>query len=260
MIKAELIAKRSLNEQDFAIDLLAPEIAAGAAPGMFVMLRGSEAVDPITPRPYSIMSIIRENGKSIGFSLLIKALGRGSRAIEQRAAGDLLPVTGPFGNPLELDSDHHYLIVAGGTGIAPAVFAVQELVRVGGSYKILYGGKSARDVHLAELDRLGIEASPTTEDGSLGHKGLVTDLLETELPSSTDGVVCFACGPWAMMKRCAEICASKGVSCYCSLERYMACGFGVCLACVFRTKTEDEYHTCCQDGPVVNGAEVDWDA
>ena len=258
--KAEIIAKRRLSADEFALDLRCPEIAAESAPGRFVMVRGSAAVDPITPRPISLFSRIWEGGEPVGFTLIIKLFGRGTRAIESRAVGDLLTLNGPLGNSLEMDPARRYLMVAGGTGIAPAAFAAQELAKKGADFAILYGGRSADAVQLTELERIGLSADPVTEDGSLGSRGLVTDALLAELERDSEGVTCFACGPWEMMRRCAEICAEHGVECLCSLERYMACGFGVCLSCVYRNRGDEEYHTCCQEGPVVNGLEVDWDA
>ena len=258
--KAEIIAKRQLNAEEFALDLHCPEIAAAARPAQFVMLRASDAIDPLTPRPLSIFARLSDGGKPAGFTLIIKTFGRGTLAVAQRSIGDLLPVTGPLGNHLEINSSRRFLMVAGGTGIAPAAFAAQELSRIGGDYKILYGGRASDSVHLSELERIGIEALAVTEDGSLGQRGLVTDILERELQSSADGLLCFACGPWAMMRRSAEICAAGGAECACSLERYMACGIGVCLSCIYRNKGDEGYHTCCQEGPVVEGLEVDWDA
>jgi dihydroorotate dehydrogenase electron transfer subunit len=260
VIKAEIVARRRLNPLEFALDLRCPEVAAAAGPGQFVMLRASEAIDPLTPRPISIFSTFEEGGSPAGITLVIKVFGRGTRALASREPGDLLPLTGPLGNRIELDPARNYLMVAGGTGIAPAAFAARELAQRGGRFRILYGGRSKEAVHLGELGRIGLEAEAVTEDGSLGRRGLVTEILEQELKSVADGTICFSCGPWAMMRRSAEICAARGVECLCSLERYMACGIGVCLSCIYRTKGNDDYRTCCLEGPVVNGLEVDWDA
>jgi len=258
--EAEIIARRRLSADELALDLRCPEIAAEAQPAQFVMLRASATVDPITPRPISILAKVMEAGEPIGITLIIKILGRGTTAISERGVGDSLPINGPLGNPLKLDRARRYLMVAGGTGIAPVAFAAWELRRAGGDFSILYGGGDKESVHLSELGRIGLDAKPVTEDGSLGRSGLVTEALEEELATAADGAVCFACGPWAMMRRAAEICSARGVECLCSLERYMACGIGICLSCVYRNKEDESYHTCCREGPVVSGREVDWDA
>ncbi len=255
-----LTAKRRLGGGCIAVDVRDPEIAAVAKPGQFVMVRATEGVDTITPRPLSIFARVRENGKPTGFTLLVKIIGPGTRAIDERQVGQAISVAGPFGEGLEPDPGRFHLLVAGGTGIAPVAFAAQELARAGGSFEILYGGGGKQDVHLDELRRAGLEARSATEDGSLGFKGLVTELLERRLDDDGGEPLVFACGPWEMMRRAAAICRERGIECLCSLERYMACGFGVCLSCVFRKTTDSSYHTCCQEGPVVNGLEVDWDA
>lgn len=263
VVKAEIIGMRELAPDTFSIRLHAPAIAESALPGNFVMVRPSQpgqGWDPITPRPFSIYALLYEHGRPVGFSLIIKMLGRGSAAIRAHAPGDTLQCTGPLGNHIEFEPDRHYTMVAGGTGIAPVAFSAQQMERGGGRYTILYGGRGKGDVHLGELERLGLTALPATEDGSLGHHGLVTELMQMRLEHARPGQIVFACGPWAMMRAASAICTEMNVECLCSLERYMACGFGVCLACVYRKKDDDAYHTCCREGPVVVGAEVDWDA
>lgn len=151
-------------------------------------------------------------------------------------------------------------MAAGGTGIAPVAFAAQEMKRRGIKYTILYGGRSAGDVHLDELNEFGLTAEAVTEDGTAGTKGLVTEPLKERLKGAAANLEVFACGPWAMMKAASTVCEEFNKDCFCSLERYMACGFGVCLACVYKKNGDDKYHTCCKEGPIVNGLEVNWDA
>ena len=261
--RAEIIGKRLLSEDTVSIQFHCPEIASIAKPGQFVMVRPSNAdngYDPITPRPYSIYAPLAEKSGITGFSLIIKILGRGSEAICSNPDGAKLQCTGPLGNCLEIDPARHCTMVAGGTGIAPVAFAALEMEQLGASYSILYGGKNKRQVHLDELSEFGLSALPATEDGSLGHHGLVTEMMEIELKRNNSDKIVFACGPWNMMRAATGIAQSLDTPCYCSLERYMACGFGVCLACVYRKHNDDGYHTCCLEGPVVNGMEVDWDA
>jgi dihydroorotate dehydrogenase electron transfer subunit len=259
-VKAVITDKRPLGASAFAVDLRQPEIAAEAGPGMFVMVRGADGTDPITPRPISVFARTQSKGRLDGLTLLIKVLGPGTKAVQAKAVGDYLSVTGPLGNPLRLREDSKYLLVAGGTGIAPAAFAAQELSAKGGRFDILYGGRTRDDLHISELARLGLDPLLATENGSVGRRGLVTEAMEEFLDRSRESPVVFACGPWEMMRRCARICAERGLESACSLERYMACGYGVCLSCVFKKRDDERYHTCCGDGPVVNGLEVDWDA
>jgi dihydroorotate dehydrogenase electron transfer subunit len=167
----------------------------------------------------------------------------------------------PLGNDFIIEDGKEYLMAAGGTGIAPVAFAAQEMQKRGIKYSILYGGRSAGDVHLDELEEFGLKAQAVTEDGTAGLKGLVTKPLEERLKGAAANIEVFACGPWAMMKAASEVAEKAGKEhCWCSLERYMACGFGVCLACVYKKNSDEKFHTCCKEGPIVNGLEVNWDA
>lgn len=261
---AVVSGKRKLSEDTYSIQYNCPEIAGIAKPGNFVMVRPNlpdEGIDPITPRPFGIYTLIEAAGKPLGFSLIVKVMGKGTRAIVNKNVGDLVQINGPLGNEFVIEEGKEYLMAAGGTGIAPVAFAAQEMKKRNISFTILYGGRSVGDVHLDELDEFGIPAKAVTEDGTAGISGLVTKPLKESLISAAVNVEVFACGPWAMMKAASLVCQEAGrKSCWCSLERYMACGFGVCLACVYKKNSDEKYHTCCKEGPIVNGLEVNWDA
>jgi dihydroorotate dehydrogenase electron transfer subunit len=262
VFNAEITEKRLLPDGAYIIGFRCPELAKEAKPGQFVMVRPSTAeqgLDPITPRPYGILAIQHENNQPVGFLLVVKVLGKGGASIVRHEVGETLQVNGPRGQELEIDKAKRYLLVAGGTGIAPVLSAAQAMKAAGVNYKILYGGQVKDAVYIEEIQRLGFEAVVATDDGSLGQKGLVTLPLKTALAEDPDQVV-FACGPWGMMRACTDISTEFDAECYVSLERYMACGFGVCLACVYQRVGEDFYRTCCKEGPVVKGAEVNWDA
>lgn len=260
---AEIVGRRDLAPDTFSIGFHAPELAAAVRPGNFVMVRPSnpdDGIDPITPRPFSVYGLLEGDDGPVGFTLIVKILGRGTEAIARWRPGDVLQVTGPLGNALEIDPAVRYLMVAGGTGIAPVACAGREMRRRGIDFTILYGGQHTGAVHLDELAVFDLDAEPATDDGSLGYHGLVTSFMEEKLRGDWAGATVFACGPWRMMEAAARIAAQYDVPCLCSLERYMACGFGVCLACVYRATTDERYHTCCKEGPIVNGREVDWNA
>lgn len=261
---APVIGKRILAEDTVVLEFELPELAQLAQPGHFVMvgpMRDQVNFDPITPRPYSILGLLYdESDTPYGFSLIIKTFGRGSEAICARQVGDHLRINGPLGRPLSIAEHLHFVMVAGGTGVAPVTFAAQQMTRNKQPHTVLYGGRNKDAVFLKELERYGASAVPATEDGSLGHHGFVTELLEMRLDSGKDGQHVFSCGPWGMMRASVEVARRFSVPCTCSLERYMACGFGVCLACIYKKTTDEVNHTCCKEGPVVDGMEVDWDA
>jgi len=148
--------------------------------------------------------------------------------------------------------------VAGGTGIASVYELAARLARRGpGDARVLLGARSAADLMgAADVAALGVGVEIATEDGSLGTRGLVTELLEAALARDSSAHV-YACGPTAMMRRCAEICAARGAACSVSLENPMACGFGVCLGCAAPLR-DGAFALVCRDGPVFDADRVDW--
>jgi dihydroorotate dehydrogenase electron transfer subunit len=214
------------------------------------MLRGAEWGDaPLLPRPMSVLS----GGEYP--SLLIKVVGEGTRRMARAEGGEPYSVLGPLGTSWEVPGpERRAVLVAGGVGVAPLLFWARELAASGRNFVVLYGGRSRRDLPLIEeLEELG-QVYVTTEDGSRGKSGRVTQLLP-EIVTDADEV--FTCGPDAMMAKVAQYCSSVGVRCQASLETPMACGYGVCLGCAVKTSS-GAYLYACMQGPCVDAATIDW--
>ncbi|MCP4007304.1 MAG: dihydroorotate dehydrogenase electron transfer subunit [bacterium] len=216
-------------------------------PGQFAMLKldpDGPHRDPLLPRP---MAIYRADGDVVEFR--IKIVGRGTRALAELPAGASLRVTGPLGNGFPAPRGSS-ILVGGGSGIA----SLFELARdTTPAPTVLLGGRSQADIlGLDDFEKLSIDLRIATEDGSLGTRGYVTELLQPE-----PGEVVYACGPTAMMQRVAEIAQKAGASCRVSLEANMACGFGICLGCVVETRNGFRY--VCKDGPVFSAEDVSWE-
>jgi dihydroorotate dehydrogenase electron transfer subunit len=224
---------------------------ASALPGQFVMVRGAEWGDaPLLPRPMSYLT----GGNTP--SILIKVIGEGTLRMGRAEPGEPFTLLGPLGLPWRAPSPSRRLVlVGGGVGIAPLLFLARSLATAGGPKPIaLYGGRSSRDLPLDDdLEDLS-ELHVTTEDGSRGTKGRITDVLAELLGPDKD---VFTCGPDRMMARVAEMCAARDVPCEASLETPMACGYGVCLGCPVPT-TEGGYIYACTQGPCVDARRVDW--
>ncbi len=257
MNKSLITANRVISEDLFAIDILDEDIARKALPGQFVMILPAE--DFLVSRPFSIFARIWDGDNPIGFTLLIKVVGQGTKLISNVKPGDYINVRGPLGNNFEYTNANQYLLVAGGTGIAPICFCAQEMSLHGINYSLLYGVKNIHQAATEELETLEVQGTFASEDGSIGNHGMVSGLLSTKLKEHSNDMIVFACGPWEMLHSCSNICDSFSTPCICSLERYMACGIGVCLSCVFQSPKDDHYHTCCKEGPVVHTTEVRWD-
>ncbi len=219
----------------------------GHRPGQFAMLSlDSRALrsDPLLPRP---MAVYRAEGERLEFRF--KPVGRGTRLLGELPEGARIWIVGPLGNGFA-DPRGRPLLVGGGTGIA----SLYELAaRCAPDVQVLLGGRTRDEIlGLDDFEALQIELHVATEDGSLGHRGRVTELLK---PAPGDEV--YACGPSAMMARAHELAEAAGVRAWASLETHMACGFGVCLGCAVRTQSGFQY--VCTQGPVFDTREILWE-
>jgi dihydroorotate dehydrogenase electron transfer subunit len=235
----------------------------GFLPGQFVMLSpGPQAAaprtDPLLPRPMAVYREWRAGGEA-EIEILFKRHGRGTALLAESAPGARVGVVGPLGRGFRLPDAGRALLVAGGTGIASVYELAARLAQAGrAQVAVLLGARGAGDLMgAADFEALGVRLEIATEDGSRGRRGQVTELLEAELSRDASAQV-FACGPTAMMRRCAELCAARGAACSVSLENPMACGFGVCLGCA-APQTDGGFALVCRDGPVFDAASVAWE-
>lgn len=217
-------------------------------PGQFVMLRAWAGWDPLLPRAFSLYG--REPTERI--EILLKRVGPGTERLGSLRPGDEVTVHGPLGRPFEVvEGATVHLLVAGGIGIAPLLPLARVLA--GRRTLLLFGGRSAAD-HPGAGDFEGLaEVRLATDDGSVGHRGLVTELLSEVLSREARPAV-YACGPEPMLARVARMCREASVPGQLSLEAPMACGYGACLGCVVATR--DGYRRACRDGPVFRAEEV----
>jgi dihydroorotate dehydrogenase electron transfer subunit len=219
-------------------------------PGQFAMVRGAEWGDaPLLPRPMSYLT----GGTTP--SILIKVIGEGTRRMGRAEPGEPFELLGPLGLCWRPPTpERRQLLVAGGVGIAPLLFLARALAEQGRRPISIYGGRSSRDLPLD--DDLGeiTEMHLTTEDGSRGVSGRVTDVLPEVLASDVE---VYTCGPDRMMARVAEICARRDIPCEVSLETPMACGYGVCLGCPVATR-DGGYVYACMQGPCIDARRIDF--
>ena len=256
----EIVFNKRVASNTFFMGLRSSEIAAEARPGQFVMLKVGRGMDPLLRRPFSICGIREENL----ILILYRIVGQGTRIMCNARVGESLSVLGPLGNGFEMPHKGDMpILVAGGMGIAPLIFLAS--IMEPGSFSFFAGFGSAKEV--VATDEVGsseVDLSISTDDGSAGHRGLVTELLENRL-TGFDGKtnpVLFACGPLPMLKEVAAISFDKDIPCQVSLEASMACGLGACQGCAIRRSSEQAiaYYNVCQDGPVFDVNVLDWGA
>lgn len=253
---------RQLAPRYFHIRLRLPE-RVDVQPGQFGMVRPEGLVEPILRRA---LAIHRAEGDAVEFIYLV--LGRGLEALTRVREGERVDVLLPLGNtyPTEpvLNDGRKALIVAGGVG-SPALFMLaSELVSKDADVHVYFGGRTRFDLPaLDEFEELGCPVTVTTDDGSAGERGFVTVPLERDLSASEHASVVYTCGPWPMMSRVATISAEHGARCFVSLEASMACGFGICVACVVEVCEGSfappfKYQKVCTEGPVFPAEAIVW--
>ena len=292
---ATVIESQRLYGDTWVLWLHAPQVARGAAPGRFLMLRcndvgpghgrhdlaatfrsppagphegrgglppeaGPPAAEklasttfsaasygpPMLPRPMSYHRL-RPAGDGHDFAILYEVVGRGTQWLSQRRPGDSIFVHGPLGRGCSVrPSASHLLLVAGGIGVAPLIYLADEEVARGRHVTLIQGTRSAEGLFPARLLPPEVEVAVTTEDGSAGQRGLVTDLVPEYL-SWADQV--FACGPSAMFTTLADVMrrSQSRRPVQVLLEEVMPCGTGICYGCA--VKTRRGVRLICKDGP-----------
>ena len=257
---ATLIERRPLGGAYVLLTFHHPE-AATARAGQFVMMKAGLSVEPLLPRPFSILEA--DPARST-FRLFLKSVGPGSRGLAALPVGESASCLGPLGRPFAAPTGAaEALLVAGGYGIAPFLLFCQELHRQGRRARVFYGGRTAEDIQVREaFEPLSVPVVAATEDGSLGHRGRVTEPLAAYLETGPGPVHLFACGPDAMLHAVARIAEGRGLPAQLSLDPWMGCGVGTCLGCVVRIQRAEEerpYPRCaCTEGPVFDAREVVW--
>lgn len=244
----------------FRMGLAFPELAQIARPGQFVMVRRPDRRIPLLRRPFSVHSRLVDNGKVRGFELLYKIVGEGTQALAEMKAGDVLDVLGPLGKGYLIPDDvRDAFLVAGGIGVASLYYLALDLAEHRAVRSTVFlGGCSAADILCQDaFEAMGAEVQITTEDCTLGEKGVVTSRVEQALRGKARPDMIYACGPTAMLKAVGALAASYEVPCQISLESAMACGFGVCLGCaVEKAGSPGTYFHACIDGPVFDSRDV----
>ena len=235
------------------IQLHCPEIADEAKPGQFVMVRCGE--ECLLPRPFSIHQVNAEGDIALFFAVLEG--GKGSQWLSQRRTGDIVELFGLLGNGFSINPDsQNLLLVAGGMGLAPLCFLAQQAIREKRSVTLLLGA-AIGPLYTERPENLlppRINIATTTEDGSSGYHGKVTDLIPKYIDRADQ---IFACGPLPMYRDMATRNQQISKPVQISLEVRMGCGLGVCYGCTVKTK--NGLKQVCKDGPVFALDDILWD-
>jgi dihydroorotate dehydrogenase electron transfer subunit len=263
---ATVVEQARMAQDTYRLRLHCPEIAARIVPGQFFMIRASGRNDPLLGRPFALYDVYEENGRAAGLDFGYLVIGKLTALMTAWKPGDPVEIWGPLGNGFPLPGCRHLLCVAGGIGQTPFLAVVREalgqktygqparqMARRPEFVSLCYGVRS-KD-YLAGMEDFstpGLRISLATDDGSLAHRGFVTDLLAQSFQSENPPDCVYSCGPEPMMRKVAELCADHKTACWLSLETPMACGIGACFSCVARVREGDgwDYRRSCVEGPV----------
>lgn len=274
---ATVDAGRQLARDTWAVRIHQPQLAQQILPGQFFMLRPSVGSDPLLGRPFALYDIYRDSsGQPAGVEFGFVVVGKLTALMADWHPGESVEIWGPLGNGFAPSAARHLVCVAGGIGQTPFLAVAREalgLETYGDPVRVLqqrpqsvtlcYGARS-KD-YLAGLDDFelpGLQVRISTDDGSAGHRGFVTELLRLQLSEQPADTDVYCCGPEPMMHAVAEICHELSVPCWLSLETPMACGFGACFSCVTRVREPDgswDYRRTCVEGPVFEAQRLVFD-
>ncbi len=252
-----------------------PDIARRILPGQFIMLRLAGYNDPLLGRPLALYdTVVSDAGEPIGLDIVYLVLGKMTSRLAAFQPGQALELWGPLGNGFEPRTTEHLVMVAGGIGQTPFVALAREYLghrRYGDPPReacradrvtLCYGARTADYLAgVEDFERLGVDVHLSTDDGTRGHHGLVTDLLREQLGAADRGTHVVCCGPEPMMEAVAEMTQEAGATCQVSLETPMACGIGICFSCVAKVRDGDgdwDYKRTCVDGPVFDSECIIW--
>ena len=246
VLDLKVVSIEALSDKHVLIKLTDEKPLPEILPGQFVEVKVDHSPTTMLRRPISINYVDRENNQ---LWLLVAMVGDGTRQLGQLKAGDSLNCMLPLGNGFTMPTEksQKYLLVGGGVGVAPLLYFGKLIKDFGAEVVFLLGARSAKDLlELDEFAKIG-KVCITTEDGSAGEVGFVTNhsVLENEKFDMIS-----TCGPKPMMVSVARFAKKAGVECEVSLENKMACGVGACLCCV--EKTTEGNQCVCKDGPVIN--------
>lgn len=247
-----IVENSRLNERYFLLKLERESPLPEILPGQFVNILVKDSPSTFLRRPISVNMVDRAHNR---LWLLVAIVGEGTRHLSRLQTGDTLDLLYPLGNSFTIPENtaDKVLLCGGGVGTAPMLYLGKILKENGFSPVFLLGARKENDLlQLDEFARWGTVCT-TTEDGSFGEKGFVT---QHSVLSDVRFDHIFVCGPTPMMRAMARYAASKGIDCEVSLENKMACGLGACLCCVEKTTSGNE--CVCTKGPVFNIKELLW--
>lgn len=250
VVEGKIIGQGEIAPMIYKMIIKAPEVAQSAKCGQFVNVY-PRSKSTLLPRPISISEI----GEGT-ITLVYGVVGEGTREFSKLITGDSIRISTALGNGYSVQEAEVSVLVGGGIGVPPLV----ELARNITGEKIAVLGFREDPILVEALEALGVKVYVATDTGKVGFKGNVIELIKAE---GIKGDYFYACGPKVMLRALSDYCESKNVPVQVSMEERMGCGYGACVGCVCKIKTNTEkgfeHKKICKEGPVFLGSEVKWD-
>jgi len=276
--RVRVVENVRLAQDTFRIRLEWPAAARRVVPGQFFMLRLAGINDPLLARPLALYDTwVDANDSPRGVDIVYLTVGKMTRGLSSVDAGEVLEAWGPLGNGFSTAPIEHLVMIAGGIGQTPFLALGREalggrvyggLGRSAGFAKrvtMCYGVRTANFLAgVSDFKGAGIDLRVSSDDGSIGRVGFVTELAAEVLDRAAadrEQVRIACCGPEKMMEAVAKLALSRGLPCEVSLETPMACGIGICFSCVAKVRQVDgswDYKRTCVEGPIFAGERIVW--
>lgn len=253
-LKEKIVSNEMLAKSIYKMTVKSEHISMNARPGQFVNVKCCEGINALLRRPISICNVDRDKGT---FDIVYQVKGIGTEYLSQKRAESEVDLIGPLGNPFHISEQYKRIaVVGGGIGTFPLLYLLEEMKKA--DRTAFLGFRSSDYVVLTkEFEAASDRLSISTDDGSAGYKGIITDLLQRDIANKGFDII-YTCGPMPMIKKVKDMAEKAGIKCQVSLEQRMGCGIGACLVCACKTGKPDnwEYGHVCKDGPVFWSDEV----
>ncbi len=274
-VGTSIVEHHRIARDTWKLTIDAPELACRTVPGQFFMVRIANLDDPLIGRALAMYDMARDtDGRPKSISVVYTVKGKFTQALARLRPGNEVEFWGPLGNGFSRAPTEHLILVAGGVGQTPMLtlaaaalgkesYGLEPTQSFADRVTLCYGARER--AYLAGLDDFRQVCSDVrigTDDGSEGHHGRVTEVLEALLDEVSDEARIACCGPEPMMRAVSAIAQQRGLGCQVSLETPMACGIGICFTCVAKIKLSDgtwDYKRTCVEGPVFEGGEMVWE-
>ena len=274
--RVPIVENVRLARDTYRVRFECPEIARRIVPGQFIMMRLGDCNDPLLARPLALYDTVLDGtGTPAAIDIVYLTLGKMTRRLAEQTPGTELDVWGPLGNGFPPVPTEHLIMVAGGIGQTPFLALGREYLGLrqygrpprqvprAKRVTLCYGVRTADLLAgVPDFRAAGFDVRISSDDGSIGHHGLVTDLLGRVLDETRgeDRLVA-CCGPEPMMEAVADLCRLNDTRCLVSLETPMACGIGICFSCVAKVRQADgswDWKRTCVEGPVFEAEKIVW--